>query len=179
MSDPIIFPEILDTRPLVFGPAGDQSHVHSHVYSNAPSTHSPSTYRLTAVLMHSGASIDSGHYTARILEQSLAARWLTVNDELVTKEDFASAAAAATKHKPPGVTQLDRQAPGGGRLFESCEAYLLTYTRVDVLDEAKAKHGEVQAPMAVREAVTMANATLRDAHERYQDALRALKARSA
>jgi hypothetical protein len=182
-SDPIIFPELLDTHldthSLVFGPAG-------------VGHQSPATYRLTAVVLHSGKD-NAGHYTARILEQSRDGRWLTMDDQLVKEADFPKAieltlTEAATKAKrrkgatkpkdrQPGVTELEQRAPNGGRLFESCEAYLLTYTRVDMLDEAKATHGEVQAPAAVREAVTMANVTLRDAHERYQDARRALKAR--
>ena len=166
VSDPIIFPELLDTSSLVFGPAGG----HSHVHSNAPSTQAVNTYRLTAVLMHSGASAHSGHYTARILEQSPAARWLTVNDELVTEEDF-DPAKAATKPKPNGVTLLKQSAPCDGRLFASHEAYMLMYTRDDVIAEAQATHAEVQAPATVREAVHAANVALRAATEKYQDAL--------
>ena len=170
VSDPIIFPELLDTSSFVFGPAGGHSNVHSNVHSNAPSTRAPHTYRLTAVLMHSGASAHSGHYTARILEQSPAARWLTVNDELVTEEDF-DPAKAATKPKPNGVTLLKQSAPCNGRLFASHEAYMLMYTRDDVITEAQATHAEVQAPATVREAVHAANAALRAATEKYQDAL--------
>jgi ubiquitin carboxyl-terminal hydrolase 48 len=165
VSDPIIFPELLDTSSFVFGPASAHS-------SNAPSGQAPHTYRLTAVLMHSGASAHSGHYTARILEQSPAARWLTVNDELVTEEDF-DPAKAATKPKPNGMTLLKQSDPSGGRLFASHEAYMLMYTRDDVITQAQAAHAEVQAPVAVREAVHAANAELRAAAERYQDALHA------
>ena len=152
VSDPIIFPELLDTSSFVFDPASAHS-------SNAPSGQAPHSYRLTAVLLHSGASVHSGHYTARILEQSPAARWLTVNDELVTEEGF-DPAKAATKPKPNGVTLLKQSDPSGGRLFASHEAYLLMYTRNDVITQAQTAHAEVQAPEVVREAVRAANVCL-------------------
>ncbi|KOO27995.1 hypothetical protein Ctob_014550 [Chrysochromulina tobinii] len=182
-SDPIIFPELLDTHldthSLVFGPAG-------------VGHQSPATYHLTAVVLHSGKD-NAGHYTARILEQRRDGRWLTMDDQLVKEADFPKAieltlteaaikakrrkGATKPKDRQPGVTELEQRAPNDGRLFTSEEAYLLLYTREDLLDAAKATHEAVEAPAAVREAVERANATLRADHAKYQDALRVLKAR--
>ena len=182
-SDPIIFPELLDTHldthSLVFGPAG-------------VGHQSPATYHLTAVVLHSGKD-NAGHYTARILEQRRDGRWLTMDDQLVKEADFPKAieltlteaaikakrrkGATKPKDRQPGVTELEQRAPNDGRLFTSEEAYLLLYTREDELVAAKATHEAVEAPAAVREAVERANATLRADHAKYQDALRVLKAR--
>ena len=59
MADRIEFPEVLEMNP--FLPPAVASHAAV-----------PTAYRLTAVLMHTGSSANSGHYTARILDQVIA-----------------------------------------------------------------------------------------------------------
>ena len=129
-------------------------------------------------LLHTGASAHSGHYTARILEQSREERWLTFNDELVSEQAF-DAAKAASKAETNGVTLLKKVAPGGGRLFASRNAYMLLYTREDKLERAKACHAEVQAPTALREAVEADGTALRADGEEYEIKLAAHKERVA
>ena len=129
-------------------------------------------YRLTAVLMHTGSSAHSGHYTARILEQSERERWMTFNDEVVFDQDFDQS-KAANKAEANGVTLLKRPAADGGRLFASRNAYMLLYTRVAVLDEAKASHAKVQAPLVLREAVEAAGQKMRTDSEEYKAKLAA------
>ena len=98
-------------------------------------------YQLTAVLMHTGNSANSGHYTARILQQTAAAgggdaaaaeRWWNFNDERVTLEEWEREGKKGGTNAV-GVTLLEGASTDATRLFSSKTAYMLNYTRVDVL----------------------------------------------
>ena len=173
VSDPIEFPEYLDAAPFLFQ-NGENSAPAAKKPRQEPKQTDPATdrYRLTAVLMHTGSSAHSGHYTARILEQSERERWMTFNDEVVFDQDFDQS-KAANKAEANGVTLLKRPAADGGRLFASRNAYMLLYTRVAVLDEAKASHAKVQAPLVLRGAVEAAGQKMRTDSEEYKAKLAA------
>ena len=67
VSDPIRFPEVLDITPYTRdGAAAAATAATDGAAAAAPAS---GRYRLTAILMHTGASAHSGHYTARIMEQ--------------------------------------------------------------------------------------------------------------
>ena len=108
VTSAITFPEVLDLAP--YTRAG-----RAHAGGANGGDGGGMRYRLTAVLMHTGSSAHSGHYTARIMEQPGggeqgeqspdapaaaagggagapldAARWWTFNDETVTLEDWES-----------------------------------------------------------------------------------------
>ena len=141
------------------------------------------TYLLTAVLMHTGPSASSGHYTARIRDPygdgqrgdgpRSAGRWWSCNDECVSEEGWGEPSGAA---RQSGVTLLRRSAAGGGRLFASKTAYMLQYTRRSELDEARAA-GPPQAPQAVLSALREANAALRARARQYDDDVAAVEAK--
>ena len=162
------FPEYLETSSFVMAaPPG------GHETSPAP-MEAPPRWRLTAVVMHAGKTATNGHYTARILEQRPNPHWLTADDGLVAVDDF-DPAKAASKPAESGVTLLSQRAKSGGRLFASCEAYMLMYTREDVL--AQAQSHEVRAPTAVAAAVEQANEAPRARHFQHQLDQQQLEAR--
>ena len=78
VSDPIRFPEVLDITPFTRDGAAAAATTTTTDGTATTTTGSASAsasslasgrYRLTAILMHTGASAHSGHYTARIMEQ--------------------------------------------------------------------------------------------------------------
>ena len=83
VSDPIRFPEVLDISPYTrdgaataagtaaAGTAAAGTAAAGTATAAAAAATAPGSgrYRLTAILMHTGTSAHSGHYTARIMEQ--------------------------------------------------------------------------------------------------------------
>ena len=70
VSDPIRFPEVLDITPYTRdGAAAAATAAAATTDGAAAAAPASGRYRLTAILMHTGASAHSGHYTARIMEQ--------------------------------------------------------------------------------------------------------------
>ena len=67
VTSPITFPEVLDVAPYTKRAAeADGGRAEGE---EGAATAPGGRYRLTAVLMHTGPSAHSGHYTARIMEQ--------------------------------------------------------------------------------------------------------------
>ena len=78
VSDPIRFPEVLDISPYTrdgaataagTAAAGTAAAGTATAAAAAATAPGRGRYRLTAILMHTGTSAHSGHYTARIMEQ--------------------------------------------------------------------------------------------------------------
>ena len=131
----ISFPEVLDISP----------------YLEAPTPGGDYQYKLTAVLMHQGPSANSGHYTARILDQSTFGGgsggggggggdrgeggecWWTFNDESVVLEEWQLTSKKEKADASMGV-QLRPVEPGQPRVFQSKSAYMLNYTRISDLE---------------------------------------------
>ena len=166
LESAITFPEILDESSFVTDAASAGSSTQAG---------RPRRWRLTAVVMHSGATCSSGHYTARLLDQSRADEcWLTANDELVEEKAYAE---AADKPRATGVTLLTKScARTGGRLFASKQVHVLVYTREDEIARARAMHEQVVAPRAVQEEVRAGDETKGAAYrvdfDSYQEAWR-------
>ena len=162
----ITFPEFLDESWFVMSDAAS---------AGSSAQAGPHRWRLTAVVLHAGATVSSGHYTARLLDQSRAAEcWLTANDALVKEEPFA---VAADKPRAAGVTLLTPgRARTGGRFFASKQVHVLVYTREDEIVRAPAMHAEVVAPRAVQEGVRVGDETkgaaYRADYDSYQEARR-------
>ena len=162
----ITFPEFLDESWFVMSDAAS---------AGSSAQAGPHRWRLTAVVLHAGATVSSGHYTARLLDQSRAAEcWLTANDALVKEEPFA---VAADKPRAAGVTLLTPgRARTGGRFFASKQVHVLVYTREDEIVRAQAMHAEVVAPRAVQEGVRVGDETkgaaYRVDYDLYQEARR-------
>ena len=165
LDSAITFPEFLDESWFVT----DAASAGSSTQTGRP------RWRLTAVWLHSGATCCSGHYTARLLDQSRAAEcWLTADDALVVEEAFAE---AADKPRAAGVTLLTaRCARTRGRLFASKQVQVLVYTREDEIARARAMHVGVVAPRAVQEEVRVGDETKEAAYrvdyDLYQEARR-------
>ncbi|TPX47658.1 hypothetical protein SeMB42_g02650 [Synchytrium endobioticum] len=88
-------------------------------------------YDLRAILLHRGNSANSGHYTAKIYDESRL-KWFDFDDEVVTVADIL----------PGGVYELDdnefKKLPGGKEQhvsFKSRNAYILTYVRRPTREE--------------------------------------------
>jgi hypothetical protein len=166
LESAITFPEILDESSFVTDAASAGSSTQAG---------RPRRWRLTAVLMHSGATCSSGHYTALLLDQSRADEcWLTANDKLVEEKAYAE---ATSKPRATGVTLLTKScARTGGRLFASKQVHVLVYTREDEIARARAMHEQVVAPRAVQEEVRAGDETkgaaYRVDYDSYQEALR-------
>ena len=122
-------------------------------------------YKLTAVLMHTGTSANSGHYTARILDQATtngdSPSWLSFNDELVTFEEWNATTSVGN------VTLLEKTTMDGGRLFSSKTAYMLTYTRVSDLGQTTPP----AVPQGIRSKVAATDAEAQAAIDTYRQAI--------
>ena len=97
-------------------------------------------YQLTAVLMHTGNSANSGHYTARILQQTAAAaggdaaaaeRWWNFNDERVTLEEWEREGKKGGTNAV-GVTLLEGASTDATRLFSWKTAYMLNLSLIHI-----------------------------------------------
>ncbi|KAF9932986.1 hypothetical protein FBU30_006810 [Linnemannia zychae] len=92
-------------------------------------------YDLSAVLVHSGPSVHSGHFMAHVLDQS-SSKWFVLNDEEVTEFDSTrfdpeDLSDVGSNSKTKKVT-MNTKASDAERLlstFSSRNAYMLTYTR--------------------------------------------------
>lgn len=110
-------------------------------------------YDLSAVLIHKGAAVNSGHYVAHIKDESTE-QWWEFDDEQVSnlgQQPFGgSSSSSATKPSPSESVELSYSSPvtdivGGNhtdtahlrsdsntishvKTFSSCDAYMLMYT---------------------------------------------------
>ena len=135
VSSPMAFPDVLDMSQYTTR-GGAAAQEGGGAPADGGGGDGSQRYRLTAVLMHTGASAHSGHYTARIMEQPSGegpdacnggappaaaaeapsaeavdgARWWTFNDETVTLEDWKTEKQAASA----GVATVAAVAPGLG-----------------------------------------------------------------
>lgn len=114
-------------------------------------------YELSAILIHKGTAVNSGHYVAHIKDE-YSGQWWEFDDEHVSKLGFHPFGEVSTSKVNPKV-QLDGSEPlksveNGNyvdptmtatvvnstsdlEVFSSTDAYMLMYTRVNVEEKSK------------------------------------------
>lgn len=100
-----------------------------------------SVYELTAILVHKGTAVNSGHYVAHIKHEQ-SGRWWKFDDEHVSElgsNPFGEKSLASTKCKTQAIAQSvcsekEHSTSDGGLVnnnenFSSADAYMLMYSR--------------------------------------------------